>query len=371
MEIRIDPAQDPRWYVIQLYLEDEKEPVSGLWIVDHQMRVGSVTLRMGGIAGVSTHEKHRLRGYSRYVITRSIEYMKQDGYDVSMLFGIRNFYPKFGYVATPFEHRVSLAVEPATEAHALFHVRPWKEEDLATIIEIYTLNNATRTGTVLRSDLWPGFSKGSGFQVKPLPYVVVNHLDEVLGYFVQDDTDDGTVVSEVGASHPGVWETMIKALADRAQRFGHEYIQLLIPPDHPMAFACKRYGCSVRIGWPADGGGMMRLINLEGTFSKLLPELSNRWRHTSPDWQGILRISTDIGEISLRLGATGVEMKSGGHRGVSMTIPQAQLTQMLMGYRSASEIQFDEGVDIPNAVLPWLDTLFPSGYPYIWWSDRF
>lgn len=371
MDIRIQPTEDPRWCSVELYLEGVKKSVSGLWIVDHQMRVGSVTLRMAGVAGVSTNDQHRKKGYSRRVITRSVEYMREDGYDVSMLFGIRNFYPKFGYAATPFDYRVELAAKSALQAEGVFQTRSLEDKDLAAIRVIYEMNNSMRSGSVTRTDEWEGFSRGSGFDVGTRPCVVVNHLDEVLGYFVWDDTEDRSMVSEAGASHPAVWHSMVHAFAQRAEKLQHEGIQLLIPPDHPLSLVCKRYGCRIQIACPSDGGGMMRIVNLGSTFRKLLPELSRRWLHSDLGWHGCLRLCTDIGEVCLKLSRTGVELGESEHEIRSLTIPQTKLTQLLIGYRTAAEVQSDEGVEIPTSALSWLNALFPASYPYIWWSDRF
>ena len=92
---RIDrPALSVMWF--SLSIEDE-EQVSGLGLREFQMRFGSAQLKMGGIEGVNTKEEHRNKGYSRRVMEVTMTFMAENGYDVSMLFGIRDFYHKFGY----------------------------------------------------------------------------------------------------------------------------------------------------------------------------------------------------------------------------------------------------------------------------------
>src|SRR5205085_2596225 len=71
--------------------------VSGLTVIDFEQNVGASRIRMGGIAGVWTHNDHRFKGYSRRVLTNSLRWMHQAGFDTSMLFGIRGYYPKYGY----------------------------------------------------------------------------------------------------------------------------------------------------------------------------------------------------------------------------------------------------------------------------------
>jgi predicted acetyltransferase len=47
------------------------------------------------------------------------------------------------------------------------------------------------------------------------------------------------------------------------------------------------------------------------------------------------------------------------------------LTQLVMGYRSVSDVALDPDVTVPARALLALDALFPKGHPYMWWSDRF
>src|SRR5690242_20576154 len=71
--------------------------VSGLWVVPFTLRIGAATVRMDGIAGVGTETEHRRRGYSRRVLEATVRWMQQGDAPLSMLYGIPDFYPKFGY----------------------------------------------------------------------------------------------------------------------------------------------------------------------------------------------------------------------------------------------------------------------------------
>ncbi len=75
-------------------------PVSWLIINDLEVKVGKTYLKTGGVGGVGTLEEHRMKGYSRMVMEFSIEYMTRNEYDVSMLFGIPDYYIKWGYAST-------------------------------------------------------------------------------------------------------------------------------------------------------------------------------------------------------------------------------------------------------------------------------
>jgi predicted acetyltransferase len=65
--------------------------------IDLPMRIGDAVIRMAGIGDVYTEREHRMKGYMRYLYEDTLTYMTEEGYDVSMLFGIPDFYTKFGY----------------------------------------------------------------------------------------------------------------------------------------------------------------------------------------------------------------------------------------------------------------------------------
>lgn len=80
-----------------IWLSTENEEwLSRLGLREYQMRFGAAQLKMGGICRVGTKEEHRNKGYSRRVMDHTIVFMSENGFDVSMLFGIPNFYHKFG-----------------------------------------------------------------------------------------------------------------------------------------------------------------------------------------------------------------------------------------------------------------------------------
>src|SRR2546423_1535943 len=93
-EIRIT-AEPPRRTRHELVMDGKG--VSRLWLLELPMRVGSAVVRMGGIAGVGTDREYRMRGLSRRVMANSTHWMADEGYDCATLFGIRDFYDKFGY----------------------------------------------------------------------------------------------------------------------------------------------------------------------------------------------------------------------------------------------------------------------------------
>jgi hypothetical protein len=118
--------------------------VSWLTVVPFTIRVGRATLRMDGIGGVGTHSAHCHKGYSRRVIEATIGRMTRGGAAVSMLYGIPDFYPKFGYATAGAEHTLYLrslwSKRATTSLPAGWSVRPFARDDLLAIQRLYKLN---------------------------------------------------------------------------------------------------------------------------------------------------------------------------------------------------------------------------------------
>ena len=286
---------------ISLSIKDE-EDVSRLWIHEYQMRFGTAQLKMGGIAGVGTNEEHRNRGYSRRVMEDSTAFMTEHRFDVAMLFGIPNFYPKFGYATVLPETWMELDTAEGQATVPTYQIRKFEVEDAPKILTLYAANNAERTGTPLRNETrWKEFKMGSDFGVVADPFVVLNEAGEVIGYFVCDDTEKNCILCDIGFQDRTIFETVVHFLANRASRIGAAQIQCSMPADHPFTIFCQRYGCQTNTHNPKNRGGMMRIINQSSTLKRITGELEKRLRRSAhlSQWSGKILTSTDMGQDCL------------------------------------------------------------------------
>jgi hypothetical protein len=128
------------------------------------MKVGEVYLKTGGLGGVGTLEEYRLRGYSRRVIEFSIDYMVRNGYNVSMLFGIPDYYFRWGYALTLPIFKITMPLRNAERARPGLKARPMVKEDADAVLDLYESSNKSRTGPLKRyRGEWFRFKKGSGW----------------------------------------------------------------------------------------------------------------------------------------------------------------------------------------------------------------
>src|SRR5215211_2455125 len=82
----------------EVILRADGHEVSRALIVPLLMRIGKAVVRMDGIGGVGTDEPFRRRGYSRRVMVAAVDAMRSGDAALSTLYGIQDFYPKFGFV---------------------------------------------------------------------------------------------------------------------------------------------------------------------------------------------------------------------------------------------------------------------------------
>jgi len=358
---------------ISLSIENEQD-VSRLWIHEYQMRFGSALLKLGGIAGVGTTEEHRNKGYSRCVMEDSTAFMTENGFDVAMLFGIPDFYPKFGYATALPETWLELDTEEAQAAVSTYQIRKFETRDVPKILALYAANNAERTGTPLRDETrWNNFKMGSNFGIDADPFVVLNEVGEVIGYFVCDDTEEKCILCDIGFQNRTIFETIVRFLRDRAKRIGAAQIECSMPADHPFAIFCRRYGCRTNTQNPKNRGGMMRIINQSSTLKAITGDLEKRLRRSAhlSQWSGKILIATDLGQDCLGIDRGRVTYTSSKANAFHLEIPQDKLIQLMIGRRSIEDLAIEADVSVTGGIIPILQTLFPLDYPHVWWPDRF
>ena len=338
-------------------------------------------------------------------------FMTENGFDVSMLFGIPNFYPKFGYTTVIPETWIDFGTEEAQAAVSTYQIRKFEMGDAPKILGLYAVNNAERTGTLVREETrWKGFNMGGsdfGVVADPYvvldegrwglsekgeklfafgrygasdwerkaadPYVVLDEGDEVIGYFVCDDTEENCILCDIGFQDRRIFKTVVHFLADRAKRIGAAQILCHIPADHPLAIFCRRYGCRTNIHNWKNRGGMMRIINQSSTLKKITGELEKRLQRSAEpsQWRGKILISTDLGQDCMEIDQGSVAHTNSWANAFHLEMPQDKLIQLMMGRRSIKDLAIEPDVSVSEGIIPVLEILFPLGYPHVWWSDRF
>lgn len=380
--IRIGPADDPLTKHIGYH--DGADAVSGLLVHRRKMRVGLSTVTMGGIGGVGTDPGHRMKGLMRRVMDRSMEWMDSEGFDFSALFGIRDFYTRWGFATIYSASWFSMATEEAGSCPYTLPVRPFELGDMPAILRIYESQNRTRSMALVRKPFPEDtFRKGSQFFVTVRIFVVTTPRGRVVGYAAIDDRwpergegagltiTDHLTVSEVGASDPEAYFTILAEVTRQARERGLETFNVHQPSDHPFAVFCRRWGISQTVAYPGCGATMACIINVRRALRKLRRELTDRCRRVGLK-RGSLWLDTDVGSAALRLSRDGVAVgREPARSAATLQIPQPLLTQGLLGVRSPELVLADERVQTHGEVGAFAEALFMPHVPYMWTADHF
>ena len=113
--------QPPVWVIpresdTELAIKEGGRTLARLAVVPFHQRVGRALLWMGGVAGVNTDPVAREQGLARRLLTFAVEWMRDQGFDWSGLFGIPNFYTRFGYASALPEYELVIATARAEMA---------------------------------------------------------------------------------------------------------------------------------------------------------------------------------------------------------------------------------------------------------------
>lgn len=361
---RNEPGADREWVVS---LMDNCSTLSSLNVIDRKMRIGRARIKVGGVLGVETDEKHRCKGYATRVMNSALDRMTRERYGMSVLHGIRDFYHRFGYAPVVPDSRLYIPTDDLKRARRSFPVRKMRALDAPAVRNLYNRLNSRRNGTHVRPSYWT-FFEGS-FRVlreHPKPCKAVVCLDtggRLLGYAAMAYNADRYAVSEIEGSSRCALESIARHIGESALRRGIKEVEFRLPPDHLFGRVCLHLGGRWEIDVPRNHGRMARIIDIDALFAALMPE--SRKRAEGLAWDGKLVLESELGSVSLGLSGSGKDAA------VHVFIPQMVLSQLVLGYSDVDTARHLDGVKIPGRALGMLRTLFPLRNPYLWWSDRF
>ncbi|MGQ9879936.1 MAG: GNAT family N-acetyltransferase [Armatimonadota bacterium] len=331
--------------------------VSALQIVRREVRVGQVTLTLGGIANVGTVPAYRSKGYSTQLLRDAITVMENDGFDLSMLFtGIHGFYARLGWEVAPAKV-MSAEIRPdLPEPEGGYRIRPLADADLEALCICYEQCNAGRSLTVVRSPAylrgWTGWDEHT-----PDDVYVAEAAGKLVGYIVAP-IGDTLSINEVGwlpAYSECVFPLILhvtRLSAERQVTRAHLHI-----PRAPVLMNVVR-NLFHRFTW-REHLPMVRVIRLQPLVNKLLPELS--WRAQMVGAKGTVRIRLPSGTVGLRATGDGVVRDASALPEVVLT--QAQFLGLVFGLVGAEELP----QPIPAQTRAFLNVLFPR-QPAIYWA---
>ncbi len=225
----------------------------GVW--KYLMRIGGARVQVGGSVPWRPIPSSDGAAYMERTLHGSLDAMGAQGYDFSLLFGIANFYRRYGYVSawgavSYFARVADLPTSPPAAPVQKFAVRP--RPDLA---ELYNAYYADLTGTAVRPTFlrggwsWQGDTEGYLWkqQGKPAGYVVLARKGKQLRCL----------------EYAGDSVQALRVVASLGRKVGCEEIHFATIPDRSVLIELlRRNNCRVETRYRRDGGPMVRVSNL-------------------------------------------------------------------------------------------------------------
>jgi len=346
---------------VELMIDDQA--VSWAELPYLRLRIGRAVLRCAGIGDVYTKRGHRKRGHSRRVLERCIDVMAEDGIDVSMLFGIPDYYHKFGYRTTLNDCRTELPGRAVVGGPMTLRARRVPPKRHGDIVPLYRKDLARRGFGIERTRAtWPGYRRGVQFR-SAIQVVAFHRGTRAVGYVALDDDPREVRVGELAADGPEALASILTWLGRQCRRRVSENIVMYLPPHHPASRAAVELGATFTRRTHATGGGMMRIINLGSTLAAFTGELTARWAASPLAETGLdLTLRTDIGYADLVIPAK--RRPASATRG-TVRMGEDRLIQLVTGYLPVGQLAAKPEVRIPRALVPGMAALFPERCPTV------
>lgn len=354
----------------------EGKAVSWLTVVDFQQQIGSQTLRMGGIAGVDTHNDHRFKGYGRRLINNLFRWLYREEYDTTLLYGVLNYYPRYGYAPAFPALQFTMTVRDAREAQPRgFTFVDFYPDYIKPVLRLYHQTNRTRTGPTRRySRYWDGFQHGI-FKGPPKSCkVILNPKGKPVGYLTYDvsgghhafELQMGMSMMEIGYSTSAVFPDILHQAARIASENDLDSFTLLLPEDLEFIDYCKVYGIRKSLFYRKDGGGLVRMVNIPSALKKVSRELGSRMSD-----RGQFNLGTNLQNVSLSWSKGELRVSSPIPGIPWVRMPQWAFAQLLYGSRNP-KVLYDLGIlKASGKTRAILEEMFPERPHYHYELDHF
>ncbi len=357
---------DPEW----VYLAEESGRLAAaVGFFPQQLFFDGVAIPVWAISPVVTDPEFRGKGYAGTCLINGLEELKDRGIPAVFLWGLPDYYPRFGFVPVLPRYKTKLLpgkLLKKVETQGRF--RLVNLEDLPQIASIYNNGNATDWLQPKRDLKWwqerfeeidikEAFLKEVPFPKKENFLVWENNKGEVKGYLnFLEGPGRKITVNESAADEPAIAVEMVAAFSKEIPPENTLYIRGT--PFHSLNAAAYHLG-GTHIN-PAPLAGMVKIIDWSKFFDCLLPVLNERTRSLAGIEAGD---SLESGQLVEQLDwiwhdSTGWEINIGTKLNPAQ---EKLLTKLVLGFYDSIDLRL-----LRTKNLSMIQHLFPKQYPFIW-----
>jgi hypothetical protein len=333
----------------------------GVW--DYQMRVGRSALRVAGIGVVATHGDYRKRGLMDITARACVDAMPQAGYDQTILFGIPDYYHKFGYVPAWPAAVYTAAIVNLPDARPP-SLRPLPAST-AAMDRLYNRHAAGMTGTAIR----PTYSRNRNPR-KWHGWCWGGRGESMEGYVLVGDVTGGRMDVLEAVGHTPTALAAARSLAASGGACDVSFIALHW--HSPVARWLRSAKCRLELRFTRSGEAMVRTVNLETTLRKLAPELGRRLgRSHMAGWRGSLLVADARQRVELRIG-NGIGVSAAGRpAGPHRISGGEEVAQLIIGNGEPREVMAAAAIRTRGDGAQLAEVLFPNQHPQLAAWDAF
>jgi predicted acetyltransferase len=362
-EGNFDPAQNARLDLEQVHvIEEDGEVRASTTVLPLESYVEGEWRPMGGIAAVMAHPAYRRRGYAGKLMRAVIRDMRERDVALSLLSPFAHaFYRVFGYelVTEEIEYRLKPADLPTSPEQS--HLRAYREEDLSSLMELYTEEAKGHTLSARRSE---GHWKTT-LSKKDADVAVYERDGDVEGYILyktsgwqERDPRRTLSVEELVAATQRARAALYSFMAGLDPLvYGIKHYTPRGEPLHP-------YLKSSHVDAKIEPDQMLRLVDVEVALGYL---------GRTPQAPLVLDVSDDVipensGEYTLAEG----KVIRGTEAGERVSLDVRQLAQLYAGYLPAGGLAKHGLIQASSPeALDLLEAIFPLGDPWLYGPDHF
>ncbi|MBM4032317.1 MAG: GNAT family N-acetyltransferase [Planctomycetes bacterium] len=384
-----------QWRLSRAMWAPDGTPIAQVRIADRTMRLGAALVRVAGIGDVCTLPHLRKKGMMRSLFDHVNQFMRDEGYDLSLLFGIPNFYDKFGFITGVANDGLLVSRQQLAELKAPHRGRRARRADAAAIRRLHLDDLAARDGAMAR---WGGLWARRSCREKWCR-IIEDAKGRPSAYWRGEPRgDDAFALTEVSLGRRPSRDAVVSVLADlarAAKACEKPKVRIELPTAHPIGQFCLADGCEVHRTVGHRGGAMVRIVGLESLCRRMAPEwqrLLASWWHrlpacvgeppitgkmpVPPVWNGRLRLKTDIGAVDLVASRGKIEVVGGASlprvcAPATVTASQANLCRLILGFHTPSAALALGEARITPAARPLAAAIFPTRSLAFFPWDRF
>lgn len=390
--ITFTPVGDGRSTRVDLWQDDRS--ASGCWIVRQRIRVGRSVVRMDGIGGVGTEPERRRQGFASRVLHAAIRRMKAGDAALSMLYGIPDFYERFGYTQAGPEHAVYVDPDPEAEPPAGWSLRPAMPEDVPALRAVYEEATNGAVGAAVRNEdahVWRALSGRLAEGASVECAVAVGPNGKIGGYVrkgegfwavevLARDEPTCTVFGEAHAIGPEAADAVLTHCVRSTRCVDGEQQPVLLPIPHDGAVAhaaMLRRARFVRAFSPS-GGSMALVLDGARLLQSIAEELAARLRSVRLRLLRPLEVLVDDEPLTMRMARGKLLFEKDSASGAGAGTPtdlwrtsHSDLAKLALGALPPEDVLCRSCHACSERVQTLVCALFPERCAHMYLPDRF